>query len=121
MPVLLLKHSRDTKVASDRQIGCERKISEFPAIEECLVNIVVAIAKLQSILRRKMIGQPRLFSPAPPSNPAANQVAAIGIAGTVAPIPSSRFDVAWKLILVPCTNGCDERCGPKSWGEYSQL
>src|SRR5438874_1528893 len=87
MPVLLLKHSRDTKVASDRQIGCERKISEFPAIEECLVNIVVAIAKLQSILRRKMIGQPRLFSPAPPSNPAANQVAAIAIAGTVAPIP----------------------------------
>src|SRR5579863_8771545 len=72
------------------EIGAETDILQVAPLDEVLINIIIPIAQLNAVPRRKRISCPGLFPPASSSNPASNQISVVGVTGAVSLIPVNR-------------------------------
>src|SRR6185437_5528554 len=77
---------------SQRQISAKVEVLQRATLEERFVHAAMAITELNVGTWREPISQPALLASAPPSDPAADEVAIVGVAGMVALVPVER---AW--------------------------
>src|SRR2546423_4185208 len=102
IPGLALDEARDSQGVCQHQLSPQIEVLQRAALQECSVDAVVAITKLNIAAWREPVSQPSLLAPAAAPDPAADEIAVIGVAGVVAlvPVEGARAEMRWHIHII---------------------